>query len=107
MVTFSVCLLSPSPLLPHVTTLPFAPGSMDLKQDAHFGGKCEVGLSASWCPGTWLNIYQPNGDLSLRLKHVNMVDGARCLESTGERAKARKMHTLVLFITRYFGWRLM
>ena len=103
MVTFSVCLLAlpssrpPPPLLS-------APGSAGGRQEAHFGGKCEVRLSASWCPGTWLNIFRPNGALSRLWSGTTVLMGPAVLGRTSERAKGTMMCTLAPFVTPYFSW---
>lgn len=107
MVTFSVCLLAhPSShrFCPRPPPRPFTPSPQlwGVRQEAHFRGKCEVCLSASWCPGTWSNIYWPNGALSLLWSNDKaLLMGPAVQGKTRQRAKGVRLHTLYLFITLY------
>lgn len=98
MVTFSVCLLAHAsslhtPTLCEPPPLPSTLGSKDGKHEAHFGGKCEVCLTASWCPGTWLNISWPNGDLSLPRSRTQ-----QSMTVTGRHMKGGKVFALLPFM---------
>lgn len=59
-------------------------------------------LSASWCPGTWLNIYWPNGALSLLRSRTERLMGAavRGGQAGGRRAQgARSGSPLALYLS--------